>query len=344
MMPYREETGRLFSDLAEQPVVMISVDSLVGSDSPRFSGEDAEHVRELAQLEDPLPPIIVHRPTMRVIDGMHRLWAARLRGRKEIAAWFFDGDSDSAFVLAVRSNVVHGLPLSLGERKAAASRIIASHPQWSDRMIASVAGLASKTVAALRPTGDKQQLAARVGRDGRARPLDAGRGREAAARFIADHPGASLRQIAREAGVSRGTAADVRDRLRRGLSAVPEPGAGAGIDRVPLDEQARDGGRARWQDSRKEAAPGCSEQGLMEALSRGERALRALAGDPAFRSTDTGRALLRMLSACQVIRQQGRRLVDGVPEHCRGRVADAACACASAWKIVAELAEKPDSA
>jgi hypothetical protein len=57
---------------------------------------------------------------MRVIDGMYRLLAARMRGDSEIEARFFEGDDASSYVLAVKSNVEHGLPLSLADRKVAA--------------------------------------------------------------------------------------------------------------------------------------------------------------------------------------------------------------------------------
>jgi hypothetical protein len=36
-------------------------------------------------------------------------------------------------VLAVQVNVTHGLPLSLADRKVAASRIIDCYPGWSNR-------------------------------------------------------------------------------------------------------------------------------------------------------------------------------------------------------------------
>ncbi|MDQ3764730.1 MAG: hypothetical protein M3460_25325 [Actinomycetota bacterium] len=54
-----------------------------------------------------------------------------------------------------------------------AERMIISYPQWSDRAIAKVCGLSIKTVGFLqqRMTGELPQLEARVGRDGRARPL-----------------------------------------------------------------------------------------------------------------------------------------------------------------------------
>ena len=114
---------------------------------------------------------------MRVIDGMHRLRAAQLRAAKKIEVKFFDGTDDLAFLLAVRANVAHGLPLSKADRVAAAARIIESRPQWSDRAIASAAGPSPSTVKAARKrsTDAGQQLNARLGRD-EAQPQAAVRG------------------------------------------------------------------------------------------------------------------------------------------------------------------------
>ena len=46
---------------------------------------DLCHVETLIASETELPPIIVHRLTMRVIDGMHRLLAVQRLGRRKIA-------------------------------------------------------------------------------------------------------------------------------------------------------------------------------------------------------------------------------------------------------------------
>ncbi|WP_406302562.1 hypothetical protein OHA61_08775 [Streptomyces sp. NBC_00885] len=47
---------------------------------PRSRGKDVGQVARLAELDAPLPPILVGRRTMRVIDGTHRLMAATLKG------------------------------------------------------------------------------------------------------------------------------------------------------------------------------------------------------------------------------------------------------------------------
>jgi hypothetical protein len=71
------------------PVMTVAIGSLRGADSPRLSGESLRHTRLLAHSDALLPPIIVHRETMRVIDGMHRVRAALLRGEQEIQVRFY---------------------------------------------------------------------------------------------------------------------------------------------------------------------------------------------------------------------------------------------------------------
>ncbi|WP_307660613.1 ParB/RepB/Spo0J family partition protein [Streptomyces sp. V1I1] len=169
----------------------IEVEHLREAGTPRSSGEDNEHVKALTDVEDRLPPIIVHRPTMRVIDGMHRLRAAKLRGARRIRARYFEGDEADAFVLAVRTNVSHGLPLSLSDRRAAAARIVATHPRWSDRRIAAATGLAARTVASLRQETGVDGTAGgtrRIGQDGEERPVSSAEGRRITGELIAGDP------------------------------------------------------------------------------------------------------------------------------------------------------------
>ncbi|MEV6975323.1 ParB N-terminal domain-containing protein [Kitasatospora sp. NPDC093806] len=224
------------------------------ADSPRSAGEDLRHTQLLAQSGAVLPPIIVHRPSMRVVDGTHRLRAAIARGEELIRARFFDGPRRDAFLLAVRENTAHGLPLSLADRAAAATRIIRSHGHWSDRAIAETAGLSASTVREIRRAtlDTAEQPAVRLGRDGRTRPLNSSQGRVLAGRLMAEMPTASLRQIARLAGISPGTVRDVRARLGRGEDPVPaalrrtgEPEGGAGIRPAAPAVQVRPAVHAR---------------------------------------------------------------------------------------------------
>lgn len=153
---------------------LVVIESLLPARSPRLKGEDPEHIQALAETDAQLPPIIVHRATMRIIDGAHRVAAARSRGVTSIAACFFDGTDQEAFALAVRANITHGLPLTHAERVAAATVLIQQNPSWSDRSVAATSGLSPGTVKGVRqravPEGARDE--ARIGRDGRARPTD----------------------------------------------------------------------------------------------------------------------------------------------------------------------------
>lgn len=307
----------------------VPISSLLTSDSPRLAGENIDHARALAESEATFPPIIVNRSTMRVIDGMHRLRAAVLRGHDEIEVHFFDGDERDAFVLAVQTNITHGLPLSLTDRTAAADRIIRSHPQWSDRAIASTTGLAAKTVGTIRrrSSGENSQLNARVGRDGRIRPLNATEGRKIASELMTAKPNAPLREIASAAGISLGTAQNVRKRLRRGEN--------------PVLSQRHDGNQQKSQPKHHEPPAGRDSQ-IVRRTPVDDRAviLQNLSRDPSLRFAEAGRVLLRLLHALAFGTREWEQLIDNVPAHCVATVSEAARACAQAWQEFAEQLER----
>ncbi|MCZ0995633.1 ParB/RepB/Spo0J family partition protein [Streptomyces noursei] len=302
-----------------------------------------------------LPPVLVHRPTMRVLDGTHRVRAQLLRGGTQIRVEFFEGTEEESFVLAVRSNVAHGLPLSLSDRKAAAARILHAYPQWSDRSIGSVSGLSPKTVGVIRRRSAEEdpQLNGvdRLGRDGRTHPASVAEGRLYASKLISERPYASLREIASSAGISLGTAQDVRKRLENGQNPVPAPrGKGhravGAAPRTPLVSWRIEGGAGGRDDAGGSggvdgAHDGAGDDRLMPPspgtgsdLRRPplpER-VRVLKQDPALRSTDMGRALLRLLSSHEIPLTHWQALVGGVPPHCARAVADVAGECARIWQ------------
>ena len=55
------------------PNESVPTDALFPSDSSRLKGERSGHTQTLAGSNAILPSIVVHRATMRAIDGMHRL-------------------------------------------------------------------------------------------------------------------------------------------------------------------------------------------------------------------------------------------------------------------------------
>ncbi|WP_083999281.1 ParB/RepB/Spo0J family partition protein [Actinomadura kijaniata] len=289
---------------------------------------DEEHIHRLNQTEEDLPPILVHYSTLRVIDGVHRLRAATLRGKREIEVEFFYGDEDEAFIRAVAENTRHGLPLPLADRRAAATRIIAARPHWSDQAIGLCSGLSAKTVAALRrrSTGDSPESNTRTGVDGRTRPVNGADGRRRAAREIGLRPDASLREIARVAGVSLGTAHDVRRRLRRGEDPVP-----LGLRRAEEPARPRrEEGKERGEAPRAPAAAGAVDpSSLLEGLTR----------DPSLRQSLQGRRLLQLLHTRSVTAADWSALVDAIPPHRVATIVAIAHQYAESWEHFARALE-----
>jgi ParB-like chromosome segregation protein Spo0J len=318
--PIRRIRGR------SSEVHCVPVSSLEAADSPRLDGENTQHTEMLARIDRKLPPILVHRATMRVIDGTHRLSAARLRGDDTIEVEFFEGSEQEAFVLSVAANVEHGLPLSLADRTVAAERIIATYPAWSDRAIAAATGLGARTVRGVRRrveagSHDERAAKSRLGRDGRVRPLDGAEGRRRASQLLRDNPGSSLREVAKDAGVSPSTVLDVRNRLRRGEDPVPAVG-GEREQGAPLPEP---------QDT------------ALESRANLNSVLGGLASDPSLRFTDSGRSLLRWMLSRVVHPGEWRDMVGKVPPHCTYIMADVARRCADEWLQLAGDLEKRSS-
>lgn len=303
----------------------VAIEALFPADSPRLSGLDMAHVHLLAQAGAGLPPIRVHRQTMRVIDGMHRLRAAAVRGDSTIEVCYFDGDEASAFLLAVEANTTHGLPLTLADRQAAVARIMAVCPAMSDRAIAAAAGLSPKTVGAIRRRAPAEiaEPRARIGRDGRRRSVNPAEGRQAARRLLAVRPDASLREISRETGISPNTVRRVRAQMsEEPVTAEPAP--------VSLPVPA--GGRPR------RTVPIAGNRDLSAILGDLQR-------DPSLRLTEAGRSLLRRLVVHKIDEEDWRNFAACVPPHCAETISEVARRYSEGWRRLAvELADSARSA
>lgn len=316
--------GEAFAISSE--VVRVNIGDLEADESPRLDGTDADHARALAETDQPLPPIIVHHATMRVIDGIHRVEAARMNGSTQIEARFCFADETDVFRIAVWANITHGLPLTRADRKAAVERILTTHPELSDRSIAHTTGLAARTVAEIRRHLPADEIARRVGRDGRERPLSTADGRRIALHSLLARPDASLREIAQEAGISVGTVRDVRARLESGGNPVP-------TQRRLAHKPASPGTANGRSLARQKASPVDTER-VMGALRR----------DPALRYTNAGRALLRFLGTHGVTLEQVRGAIEGLPPHCLALAAKIAQGYAEVWNsIAAELDQRSRS-
>ncbi|MEU9860029.1 transcriptional regulator [Streptomyces sp. NPDC047971] len=311
--------------LNDGTVELAHLDELHVTHTPRMGGVDSEYTRTLAEVEAELPPILVHRPTMRVVDGVHRLRAAQANGQIFIKVRYFDGDTTDADLLAVALNVSHGRPLSLEDRTAAAERIFASHPEWSDRAVASVAGLSARKVAEIRhnAAGTLLQPDRRIGLDGRSRPVDSTHGRRLAGELVKQNPTASLRTIARQAGISPATVADVRSRVMRGEDPVPSRQRGHAAAVAGAQEQSA----YRPPQRRPAATKSPAELGsIFDILRR----------DPSMRLNEMGRHILRMLDAAAQVARDRQRFVESVPAHCKAQMSELVHGYAEIWEMFAE--------
>lgn len=264
------------------PSLPVPVGRLDLSGSPRLGGTDRQHVSTLAQIAaSALPPVLVHRATLRVIDGVHRVHAAIQRGDATIAAELIDCDEAEVFIRAVQANARHGLPLSLEDRRAAGGRILEARPQWSDRMIAKIVGLSPNTIGAIRRRRADAIDAAtthRLGLDGRLHRLGPADTRQAVREALARNPTASVRELAGTVGISVGRAHVLRREML--CDKPPEP--------APAEHAAR-------------VIPGSL--------------VRLLAADPSLRHNEQGRGLLRLLATQPADAADWSDLADVVPAH-----------------------------
>ncbi|MBT2234830.1 ParB N-terminal domain-containing protein [Nonomuraea sp. NEAU-A123] len=342
--PVPESTGTCSAGLTALPddlgpqIVCVPIATLMPGESPRLAGQDQEHVARLAEIDGPLPAILVRRSDRRVIDGMHRLLAALVRGQENIDVEFFDGTTEDAFLHAVQANIAHGLPLTQADRRAAAIRIVASHPHMSDRAIARASGLGAKAVAAIRrrSTDSVPQLNARIGRDGRVRPLSGVSGRLRAAEVIARNPESSLREVARLAGISPATASDVRRRMLSNeppTMTVPATGTAEGAaEPVPDAAMPDQIGQRRAEQATTAQFPQPEPSLVLDKLLR----------DPSLRLKEEGRQLLRLLKQTAVAMESWSELIDAVPPHWEHVVVRLARQYAATWHQFAQELDERD--
>ncbi|MEV6835744.1 ParB N-terminal domain-containing protein [Streptomyces sp. NPDC051133] len=353
------------------PARDVPINALSTGVALRQGGTDSAHIQLLIDAAGTaeLPPILVQMDGYRVIDGLHRVEAARLRGDTSIKARFLDCSDSEALVIGMKANGSHGLPLSKSDRVSGARRVLTSHPDWSDRAIAGITGLSAKTIASLRDrSADAPLDGKRVGRDGRRRPVDAAEGRRRAAEYITAHPNAPLRQVARETDVSLGTVHDVSARLRRGDSPerdgrrrpaahsqpvqplqplqpmAPVRPMHAGHPVRPADDMAGPAAVVSGGGPRVPLRVAPSPDGApvhrrnhTDAPPSWATVAAKMATDPAIRYNAGGREFLRWMQLHATDPdEEWRELVDAVPSHWLGVVAPIAERIAREWGLLAE--------
>lgn len=225
------ETDRLLCERTDRsPAVEHRLLSTLLPGDPIRTKERRDHVRVLAEVLDDCPPIVIQSDG-RIIDGHHRVAAARLLGRKMIAVEVHDVDDETAFAEAIQLNLSHGLPLSRADRRALVERLVTAYPNRSDRSIAMMCGVATGTVAAQRAQmssppdsecsgAQDEHLNTRTGRDGKEYPASSNpQGNLDAARAVlARTPDITTRELAAAIGVAVGTAHNLRATIKQETS------------------------------------------------------------------------------------------------------------------------------
>jgi hypothetical protein len=324
--------SNLLNVIDNLPETNVPVSSLVPGFHLRQDGTSAAHVRLLADAAGSvrLPSILVQKRGLRIIDGMHRVEVAKLRSEWVINARIVDCTDEQALVLAVRSNTLHGLPLTRSDRISSAKRILTAHPDWSDRAVAGITGLSAKAIASIRNSsaGDMQFTGKRLGRDGKRRPVMPGEGRLRAAEYIRTHPEASLREVSRETDVSLGTVHDVRDKLRREEAddsprAEPCPAVPPAHQVRPLLHPA---GTSIHRIPRSCKPAGFAWSEVSVKLTR----------DPAIRYTEGGRAFLRWMAVHSMQADEWQEFIDAIPQRWLEDVHKIATSMSEEWQQFAE--------
>jgi hypothetical protein len=144
--------------------------------------------------------------------------------------------------------------------------------------------------------------------------------------MIKADPAASIRTIAKAAGVSPSTVWDVQERLRNGVNPVPQ-----------RQEQAETAGKREERRDRLSRRPMSRSR---EKPADAVLVLRNLRNDPSLRLKEAGRELLRWLETHAAAANDYQRLADTVPAHCTTTIAELARTNARVWSEFANQVER----
>lgn len=131
------------------------------------------------KLGQQFPAIIAFRfhadSELVVVDGFHRLAAARKAGAKEILVEVKLGDRKAATKAALASNATHGLPRANRDKKRAVQTAICEFPGLSARKYAEMCAvsvdLAARTLRDKVSADDTSSSSHRIGKDGKRYPI-----------------------------------------------------------------------------------------------------------------------------------------------------------------------------
>lgn len=268
----------------------VRLDDLIDGPQIRDGGLNRDHVAQLAESAEHLPPILVRRTAagFEVLDGHHRAAALRSAGEASALAHVITCTDTEALAFALEANIGHGLPLSLADKKRNAEALLVADPDLSDREVGRICGLSNHTVKPLRPTGQNAQLGTQ-GADGKKRPspAKAKEQRAEAEAYVEEHPDATEREVADATGVSKGTAGNIKKARTKAeqwadaieafpyLACVPErfqAEALAGVAQLDTldatERPRREANFEKWARSRPDAEAAIEANALREKAER----------------------------------------------------------------------------
>jgi ParB-like chromosome segregation protein Spo0J len=333
-------------DVVDLPVARIAAGPKV-----RKERIDLDHAQRLVPVLDACPPIKVREvgDGYQLVDGQHRLSAAKFGNRPTIRGVVLALSDAEAFVESVKSNHDHGLPLTFAERSTAAARMVELYPDWSDRVIANACAVHESVIAGLRPTARDAQLdGKRTGADGKRRPAtkaDQQAKRKVIADVLEKNPDWSLHRVAEFAGASPMTVASVRTEMEQKKS----PGVGPGGPSVEPPDSA---GTAPGDDRSEEGADPAPRH-LAPVPDRGDEEPTPTVGDylnwwpqrwaedVEMQQSNAARDFARLMDRRMFRGPEAEDIAECCPVSRRKHAITAARYMADAWTALADQLEAP---
>ena len=140
---------------------------------------DKQIISEYKERLDYMPPVIVYETERGyiLVDGFHRLAAAKQDGRNKINAEVKQGSVNDSLAHACIANLRHGKPLENDERQRAIKLYIKLNVNNSNRMLAEAVGCSEATIRRYRSdmehVGEIEKAEKRVGKDKKVRETTA---------------------------------------------------------------------------------------------------------------------------------------------------------------------------
>jgi hypothetical protein len=241
---YPKRLGESYDKLATIPIEQVNCDPEV-LPRDKLNQDAVQEYFEFLQVDKNLFPrlhVVATDGEFLLVDGHHRLEAAKRAGLKEVGCFVHPGDRRRALLLSSSANIRNGLGRTPEDKRRAVMKLL-NDPEWrewSDRQIAWYCGVSQPFVSGQR--SKMRKLTDNVIGDSPAKVEDATR------RYITKHGGPAVMHL------------PARQRSRAVVACQPvQPlttsGSRGASDAVPIAVERMNGARARFI----EAVAACEE-------------------------------------------------------------------------------------